>query len=211
MSARDYQRTPKRTYAAMSSLAFIPCRKQYVALDQRNITTTVARSAIRIDGRATAQDYWDGRRRRLERSLADRKASGISRRDASTRSYKNARSSNDTIGRMRSNKSNRYSSSSGFSTVGSSWPVEVYRPRPLRFRSPSRTSRVRAKVTDERLQSGSAVTISRAGTGRFAFRTYSYTRWMTDLISRTSSESLLIVNGILLPLVNNPSSSGRAA
>lgn len=148
-------------------------------------------------------------RRRPERSRAARNASGISRRDDSTTSKRKARSANVRAGLMRSNRSNRYSSSSGFSIVGSSWPLEVYRPLPLRFESPSRTNRVSANVIDERLESGNAVTISRAGTGRLALSTYSYTRWMTDLISWTMGVPLSIVNGILLPIHHTASSSSK--
>jgi hypothetical protein len=146
-----------------------------------------------------------------ERSRAARKASGIKRRDASTISYRNARSENGRTGRIRSKRSKRYSSSSGSRTVGSSSPADVYRPRPLLLRSPSLTNRVRANVIDDRLHSGNAVTISRAGTGRLALATYSYTRWMTALTSRTSSGSLPFVNAILLTGGNHTSSSRRLA
>lgn len=138
--------------------------------------------------------------RRCDRSRAARKASGIRRLDASVISYRKARSPNFSTGRIASKTSKRYSSSCGSCTVGSSSPEWVYRPRPLRFRSPSRTSLVKAKVIADRLASGMEVTISRAATGRRAAVTYSYTRWMIDFVSWMTSDGPLIVTLILLPI-----------
>lgn len=140
------------------------------------------------------------------RSRAERNASGMSRRDASTNSYKNARSPKANIGRICSNKAKRYSSSSGTFRVASSSPAATYRPRPLRFRSPSRTRRVKAKVMVDRLVSGIAVTISLAETGRPAARTYSYTRCIAALVSRIRSGELPSVNDIVLTNGNSASS-----
>ncbi len=143
-----------------------------------------------------------------DRSRAARKTSGVSRRDASIISYKKARSAKESISRTRSKISNRYASSSGRPIVGSSpsWATKYF-PCPSRLRSPSRTRRVKAKVIEDRLASGKAVMISRAETARRALATYSYTRWMTDLISRTSG---LSVNSMLLTKGNNFSSRGFA-
>lgn len=139
-----------------------------------------------------------GSLRRMERCRAERNASGISRRDDSTSSYKKARSPNPRIGRIFSKTSNRYSSSSAWWTVGSSAPVDEYRPRPLRLRSPSRTRRVNANVMEERLQSGSAVMISRADTAWSALATYSYTRWIADLVSSKRPSLWSIDNTVIL-------------
>lgn len=146
--------------------------------------------------------------RRRERFRADRNASGVSRRDDSTSSYRNARSPNVRIGRTRSKRSNKYSSSSGSCTVGSLSPAASYLPRPLRLMSPSRTSRVSAKVIEERLDSGIAVTISRAETGLRAAVTYSYTRWMIAFVSRIRSKELSSGKNIILSTDNSLSSGG---
>jgi hypothetical protein len=139
-----------------------------------------------------------GEPRSLDRARADRKASGISRRDDSTSSYRNARSAKGTIGRSRSKSPKRYSSSSGSLAVGSSEPDASYRPWPIRLTSPSRTSRVRENVIADRLASGIAVTISRADTGRFAATVYSYTRWMIALNPLDGGSSLSFVNSVSL-------------
>lgn len=149
--------------------------------------------------------------RTTDRPRAVRNASGISRRAASTVSYKNARSAKGKTGRIVSKTENRYASSSTLRTVGSSSPVTVYRPWPLRLTSPSRTNRVKAKVIDERVASGIAVMISRADTVRPAAFMYSYTRWMTALVSRNSDGSGPFVNNLVLPVVAAAPFSGRAA
>ncbi len=144
------------------------------------------------------------RGRRCARARAARNASGMSRREASISSYKNARSPNESVPRTRSNRSKRYSSSSSIRTVGSSSPLAMYRPWPSRLRSPSRTSLVSAKVTDDRLASGIAVMSSRVETGRFAPATCSYTRWITALVCCTKG---LSVNNALLTVGNTLSSA----
>jgi len=151
------------------------------------------------------ESYGCARGRFFERSRAARNASGISRRDASMSSYRNARSANGSVDRTRSSKSKRYSSSSSRRTVASSSPAATYRPCPTLFRSPSRTRRVSAKVIDERLASGMAVMISRVETARPAPATYSYTRWMTALMPATNG---LSVNNVLLTIGRVYSSGG---
>lgn len=145
--------------------------------------------------------------RSRDRARAARNASGIRRRDDSANSYKNARSAKANSGRIRSKSSNKYASSSSLRTVGSSAPVDSYRPCPTRLRSPSRTRRVNAKVIAERLASGKAVTSSRAGTGRPADRTYSYTLWMIALVSWSSGDSGPLVNNMILTNGSNLSFS----
>ena len=137
---------------------------------------------------------------------------GVRRRDDSVTSYKNARSAKLRMGRTRSKSSKRYLSSSGSWTVGSSLPVVVYRPCPLRFRSPSRTSPRECKGYGRAAGLGQFSPLrSRAPKrSRPARVTYSYTRWMTDLISPARGGSWPVVNNALLTVGRVASSQAGA-